>query len=473
MRGRDVIMGILTQLSKGEGKTVEFKEDLPLSDQIAKTVVAFANTAGGKIFIGVKDDGTVCGVDNKILLDRIEAIANMLHDKISPFILPDIYSYAVEDKNIIVVEVFQSQLKPHFLKNKGKLDGTYLRVGSTNKKADENYIQDLGRSRLNLSYDEDICLTSDCNAEILLELKSLLTVYLGRTIAEEQLLNLKLLKVQNGQTYLTNAAIILLGKKEFINIKCARFKNDDSAIFIDRKEFSGNLFYQLEESMKFLLNHINLEGQIGPDNLKRVDKYEIPPVALREALINAIVHRDYLMSGSDIKIAVYDSKVEITSPGTFPKGITLDEIISGRSEIRNRVIARVFKEAELIEQWGRGIQQIYKLCLDNGLLKPDIIESGMFVQLRFYRKDYNLNNKIEHLSGGRKKRTKKVDEKSGRKHQYDVILNYIIENNKVTTATAMELLNLGKSRVVVILSEMIEKRLIKRVGQGRATYYTK
>ena len=90
MRGRDVIMGILTQLSKGEGKTVEFKEDLPLSDQIAKTVVAFANTAGGKIFIGVKDDGTVCGVDNKILLDRIEAISNMLHDKISPFILPDI-----------------------------------------------------------------------------------------------------------------------------------------------------------------------------------------------------------------------------------------------------------------------------------------------------------------------------------------------------------------------------------------------
>ena len=134
MRGRDVIMGILTQLSKGEGKTVEFKEDLPLSDQIAKTVVAFANTAGGKIFIGVKDDGTVCGVENKILLDRIEAIANMLHDKISPFILPDIYSYAVEDKNIIVVEVFQSQLKPHFLKNKGKLDGTYLRVRQTTKK---------------------------------------------------------------------------------------------------------------------------------------------------------------------------------------------------------------------------------------------------------------------------------------------------------------------------------------------------
>ena len=184
-----------------------------------------------------------------------------------------------------------------------------------------------------------------------------------------------------------------------------------------------------------------------------------PPAALREALINAIVHRDYLMSGSDIKIAVYDSKVEITSPGTFPKGITLDEIISGRSEIRNRVIARVFKEAELIEQWGRGIQQIYRLCLDNGLLKPDIIESGMFVQLRFYRKDYNLNNKIEHLNNGRKKRTKKVDEKSGRKHQYDVILNYIIENNKVTTATVMELLNLGKSRVVVILSEMIEKKL--------------
>lgn len=143
-----------------------------------------------------------------------------------------------------------------------------------------------------------------------------------------------MLKNQQGQVYLTNAAPILLGKPEHVAIKCARFKGDDNAVFIDCKELSGDIFTQLEEAMKFLLSHIHLNGELGPDHLMWIDTYEIPPDALREALVNAVVHHDYLMSDSDNKIAVYDSKIEITSPGSFPKGITLDEILSGRSEIR-------------------------------------------------------------------------------------------------------------------------------------------
>ena len=123
--------------------------------------------------------------------------------------------------------------------------------------------------------------------------------------------------------------------------------------------------------MKFLLANINLSGEVGADHLRRIDKYEKPPEALREALVNAIVHRDYVMSGSDIKVAVYDSRIEITSPGAFPRGITLEEVLDGRSEMRNKVIARVFKEAELIEQWGRGIRKLTRLCLEAGLQKPD------------------------------------------------------------------------------------------------------
>ena len=166
--------------------------------------------------------------------------------------------------------------------------------------------------------------------------------------------------------------------------------------------------------MIFLLANINLSGMVGADHLRRVDSYEIPPEALREALVNAIVHRDYVMSGSDIKVAVYDSRIEITSPGAFPRGITLDEVLDGRSEVRNKVIARVFKEAELIEQWGRGSQKLPRLCLEAGLQKPDIVETGMFVQVTFYRKNAALSEKPDAKTGS-KVRTQKPDAKVGRK----------------------------------------------------------
>lgn len=477
-------MSILAQIAKGEGKTIEFKEKLPASDQLAKTIVAFANTAGGKLLVGVKDDGAICGVDNILLPDYMDRVSNMLHDKIHPLAVPDIYSYAIGEKNIIVVEVYQSSLKPHFLKNLGKVDGTYIRVGATNKKADLEYIQELERQRLNLSFDEDICIDRVDNQAIIKELQDLLSVRLNRIVSPEQLLNLKLLKNQQGQVYLTNAAPILLGKPEHVAIKCARFKGDDNAVFIDRKELTGDIFTQLEEAMKFLLSQIHLNGELGPDHLRRIDTYEIPPDALREALVNAVVHRDYLMSGSDIKIAVYDSKIEITSPGSFPKGITLDEILSGRSEIRNKVIARVFKEGELIEQWGRGIQQINRLCLESGLKQPDITESGMFVQIRFYRKEYSSLTNKNKIVTGRKERTIKTDDKTGRKGrtikigekinsslQQDKVLEYLRQHDSITTAIAMQLLSLGKSRTAEILAMMAANGVIIKKGVGRATCY--
>jgi ATP-dependent DNA helicase RecG len=98
------------------------------------------------------------------------------------------------------------------------------------------------------------------------------------------------------------------------------------------------------------LANINLRGEVGEDFITRIDEYEIPPEALREAIVNAIIHRDYSMTGSDIKVAVFDSRIEITSPGGLPKGITIDDILGGRSEIRNKIIVRIFREAKIVEQ---------------------------------------------------------------------------------------------------------------------------
>ncbi len=155
---------------------------------------------------------------------------------------------------------------------------------------------------------------------------------------------------------------------EYARIKCARFKGEDLGEFIDQKEFNGPLYSQVENTIAFAQIYIPKAGKVK--GVQRVDTYAVPLEAVREAVINAIVHRDYSISGSDIKFAVFDNRIEITSPGNLPKSLELDDIISGRSEIRNRVIARFFREINFIEQWCPGIQKIITLCENNNFKKP-------------------------------------------------------------------------------------------------------
>ena len=169
----------------------------------------------------------------------------MAHDLIHPLIAPDIYAYSLQDMTIIVVEVYPSPLKPHFLKNLGKATGVYIRVGATNKQADPEYVQELERQKLNISFDEDRCVDCPDETGYIEALKQLLSAQLRREITEETLTNLKFLKVHQGKLQLTNAAPILMGTWEYVHIKCARFKGDNSDVFIDRKELKGDLFSQL------------------------------------------------------------------------------------------------------------------------------------------------------------------------------------------------------------------------------------
>lgn len=467
-------MNIINIIAKGENKNTEFKSQTPSSEKIAKTLIAFANGSGGKLIIGVTDDKDIIGFDGD-LQNEMDKVSNIVHDLIHPALLPEIYSYNVDGKILLIIEVFPSQIKPHYIKSIGKLDGTFIRVGATNKKADIEYIQELERQRLNISYDEDICIDDSIKIDSK-ELLQTLTENLGKSITVNDLTNLKLIKTANYKSSYTNSAPIILGLFEHVRIKCARFKGDNMDIFIDQKEFTGDLFSQLENTMNFLLTHINLEGKVGDDFITRIDEYEIPPEALREVVINAIIHRNYNMSGSDIKVAVFDSKIEITSPGAFPKGITVDDVVSGRSEIRNKVIVRLFKEAKKIEQWGRGVQRSIRLCTDRGLKSPEIIESGLFVKFVFYRES-DTNQKAEAKTDTNQKAeaktnaNQKAEANKSLKDSISQILEYIQENEYITASAAENLLHLKKTRVNKILNIMIEQDLITKTGASRSTKY--
>ncbi|MEI7898831.1 MAG: RNA-binding domain-containing protein, partial [bacterium] len=369
-------MNLIENIRQGESKTLELKAQLPQHEQIAKTAVAFANTSGGKLVIGVSDDRQVIGLPEEDVLALQSQIGSIIFDRCHPAILPEMYTANLEGKTVLVVEVFRGNLLPYYLKEGGKNQGTYLRVGASNRKADFEHILELERQRRNQSFDEEVFRDKPLSG---IDLTPLLARFaaIGKPLDHEKMKNLKLVQQEQGTEYPTQGLMILLGLLPHVAAKCARFKGTDMSVFLDRKEYGGDLFSQLEQVEAFVKNHISLRGEIK--GLQRIDTYEIPEPALREALVNAVIHRDYTNQGRDIKVGVYDDIVNVVSPGGFPNTLTADALLEGRSEIRNRVIARVFKELGYIEQWGSGIQRIKSACLAQGLAEPRIREKGDFV----------------------------------------------------------------------------------------------
>jgi ATP-dependent DNA helicase RecG len=465
-------MQILNDIEKGEGKTLEFKEQMPQNNQIAKTAVAFSNTAGGKIIMGVKDGlNEIIGLDPDEIPKLRELIVNTIADSCEPQISPEIFTQNIDGKIILIIRIYPGSKKPYFLKKEGINNGTYLRIDNVNKKGDSNAVRRLMLEGENIAYDEDINMEFkieelDLNA-ILTQLEKLT----GKKFTENVLENLKLIKSKNGKKYPTNALIALLGLKNY-KIRCARFKGNDAVEFIDQKEIEGTIFEQIIMAEKFLKSHLNLSGKI--EGLQRKDSYEIPFIALREALINAVVHRDYSILGSDIKVSISDSLLEITSPGSLPNTINIDNLGTGCSEVRNPIIARIFKETKFIEQWGSGFCKIFNECEKYGLKKPEVIETS-FLKVRFYRPlvgDRTIvdDTKLDRTIVDDTKLDRTIVDDMNENHKK--IILYISENGSATSTEIENLIDLKRSRTREILKEMVEENILEMKGKARSTRYT-
>jgi ATP-dependent DNA helicase RecG len=245
-------------------------------------------------------------------------------------------------------------------------------------------------------------------------------------------------------------------------------------IFIDKKEYQSDLFTNLENIQSFILNHINLKAEIN--GLYRTDTYEIPIIALREALINALIHRDYVNRGRDIKVGIYDDIVNIVSPGAFPNTITKEDIENGRSEARNKVVANIFKELGLIEQWGSGIKRIKNICREYKLKEPSLNEKSDFVDIEFFRptvEKVSIKDSLVPQNAAMPPQNAAMPPQNifDLTNQENRILEYIYTYKTVTSKKVEDILNLKERRVREILSQMIDKQLIKRYINGRNTYY--
>jgi len=367
-------MDLVDLLRRPEGKTLEFKRDLSSPDGALKTIVAFANTAGGTLLVGVEDRTRhVRGVADA--LDLEERIANLVSDSITPRLVPEIEILPWRRTQVIAVQVHPSSMRPHYLKREGIDSGAYLRVGSTNRRADAEMLQELRRAARGESFDEQPMPGLDSEALDFAAASELFAPV--RPLRRSDLETLRLLTDHQGRKVPTVGGVLLFGvdrERHFPDawIQAGRFAGSDKSRILDRAEFRALPPRAIEDAIAFVEKHSMHGAEIGA--VRRKERWNLPPVAVREAVINAVAHADYAQRGAPIRVSIFDDRLEIENPGLLPFGLTVEDLQHGISKLRNRVIGRVFHALGLIEQWGSGIQRMTAACRDAGLADPRLEE---------------------------------------------------------------------------------------------------
>ena len=363
-------MDLVELLKRPEGKTLEFKRDLSSPDGALRTIIAFANTAGGTLLIGVENRSRrVRGVPEA--LDLEERLASLISDNIVPRLIPELEILPWRKTQLLAVRVYPSSGRPHHFKREGPEDGVYVRVGSTNRHADKELALELQRSARGEAFDEQPMLALNSEA---LDFRVASESYGSvRQLRQTDLEILRIVTKYQGRTVPTVGGMLLFGRdreKHFPDawIQVGRFSGTDKRHIIDHAEIRSHPVQAVEEATAFVQKHLLQGAEIG--DVRRSDRWSLPPIAIREAVINAVAHADYSQHGAPIRISIFDDRLEVESPGLLPFGLTVEDLPRGVSKLRNRVIGRVFHELGLIEQWGSGIQRMTAVCIDAGLAAP-------------------------------------------------------------------------------------------------------
>ena len=470
---------LIEEISNGENEKIEFKENAKTNTYI-KTVVAFANGNGGKIVFGVKDNGEIIGVENEF--EVMDGIINAISDSCYPMIIPDISLHTLENRTIILVEIEGGKKKPYYLKSKGMQKGTYIRSGATTRIIEEDYVlKELVLEGENKYFDQQVCRGESISDEEIekfcewlekLARKNSETDTKIKKVTRNTLLSWKVLEEKNGEIFPTNAYILLSGKENWEvsrKIQCGVFKGETRSIFVDKREFEGSIITQLEKAYKYVLEKINLSSDIV--GIYRVDKYEIPPKSIRELIANAIIHRSYLEQ-NDIQVALYDNRLEITSPGMLLSGVNVKRMKEGYSKLRNRAIASVFAYINIIEKWGSGIPRIMNEMREYGLQEPEFIAFENDFRVNLYRKGYNTAKTTQGSTQDKTNTTQAISEKE----KLDIknftetdktIINTIINNPEMSQKQIADNLNWTVNKVKYYMKKFKQKNILRYEGTSQ------
>ncbi len=460
-----------------EGKRIEFKEKFPTDNKIAKTAIAFSNGVGGKIIVGVNDlSKEIVGIADKEIFKLEEKISQSIFDNCYPTISPEITIHSINNKNLLVVTIYPGNDLPYFLKSKGKQNGTYIRVGSSNRVATIEIINQLERQKRNISFDS---LPIFGFNEDLPPLNRFVKFYKDkakRDLSQGDFKSMELLKEEPGELYPTNA-MLLLAEKEvrkayfpYAQIECARFKGTTTSEIIDQISCESPIILQAEEAIKFIKRNIAKQSTIG--EIYRSDKWEYPIEAIREAVINAVIHRDYSITGSDIKIAIYDDMLEITSPGSLVPSFDLNNISNNPSEIRNKVLAPIFKECNLIEKWGSGFKKILEQMDKYPELELRITEPSNTTQIQFVKKSFLEESRTFPKNDLADETDNMADIMTDKTNDLaDKILFVIAQDNYITIQSIADKVASSKRTIERYIKKMQESNTLTRIGPKKGGYW--
>ena len=425
-----------------ESETVELKE--VVVDDIRKEIIAFANCDGGKLYIGVRDDGTVVGVDNP---DRTALqISNMARDAIKPDITMFMHYGTIEEsgKKIVAIDIQRGTDRPYYIAKKGmRPEGVCVRQGYSAVPATDTAIRHMIKE------------TDGDRFEAMRSLNQDLTFNAVKKAFEQRNVDfgvqqMRTLKIIDSDGLYSNLAMLLSDQCTH-TIKVAVFQGTDQTVFRDRKEFAGSLMQQMNDVYAF-------------------DTRDYPEIAVREALLNLLVHRDYSFSASAL-ISIYEDRIEFVSIGGLVPGIELEDVMAGISICRNQDLANVFYRLQLIEAYGTGISKMMMAYRD--MLQKPVIETTkntfkiILPNVNVQKQYAQTKPPVYRVEDQSMQYSYNAAEIKGLSDEEEIILEYIGKHDRLTKQQAAELLEVSASTATRLLKRMVESHMLKRNGKAR------
>lgn len=433
-----------------ESKTIEFKREY--TDDLKYAVVAFANTDGGTIYIGRNDDGSTYGVEDtdKTML----RITNMVRDTIRPDVTMffDCAVRSMDGKEVIVLTIQRGTARPYYLAGKGvRPEGVYVRQGASSVPASETQILHMIRETSGDCYEAARSL----NQQLTFDAASAWFSKRNLEFGDTQKRTLQMIG-QDG-TY-TNLGM-LLSDQCVHTIKLAVFDGSKKTVFRDRRELTGSLLAQSDEAYRYIDGFNRIHAEIM--GMDRIDRRDYPPEAVREALLNAVVHREYSISSPTL-ISIFDDRIEIVTVGGLVRGISFDDIMLGVSVLRNPRLANVYYRLRLIEAYGTGMLKINE-CYAEYDCKPKFEVSDNAFKLTLPNVNYHVPKTVSKRKTPA--RVKRADDRT------ELVLALFEKQETITRKDIEAALGVSQATAVLVLRNLVAKGLVAKEGSGKNTCY--
>ncbi len=426
-----------------EGLKIEYKREYV--EDIKKTVIAFANTNGGKIYIGVDDDGSIRGI-----LDY-DAVMLKLTNTIRDSIKPDVTLFAtcqtewIEEKAVVVLNVQKGTASPYYLSGKGiRPEGVYVRQGASSVPATETAILKMIKETDGENYEEVRSLNQELTFNFLKHEFEEANIKLEDA-------QMKTLQIIGNDGLYSNLGLLVSDQCGH-TIKLALFQGVTKEVFKDRHEFTGSLLKQLRESYALIDMYNKTRAEF--EGLMRIDMREYPEVAIREALLNSIVHREYSFRGSTL-ISIFDDRIEIVAVGGLMKGIGQEDMLLGVSMLRNTNLANIFYRLKLIEAYGTGITKIME-SYEPYSVSPKIETTDNAFKITLPNRLFSKDNSLQEVLFSESEQS---------------VLDIFLTKERVKRKDVEKALSISQPMAVKILRSLLDRSAIERLGKGKNTYY--